>query len=74
MYVLVTGGGLRWIRYCFINEQQAGTVSYRAVSICKPGAKRTSVCMGVCACLCVCMHVYVYVCLYVCMFIHVDAV
>lgn len=40
MSVLVTGGGLRWIRYRFINEQQAGTAvadSYHAVSICKAG-------------------------------------
>lgn len=39
----MTGGGLRWIRYRFINEQQAGTavaVSYRAVSICKAGRTR----------------------------------
>lgn len=36
----MTGGGLRWIRYRFINEQQAGTAvadSYHAVSICKAG-------------------------------------
>lgn len=49
MSVLVTGGGLRWIRYCFINEQQAGTVPYRVVSICKAGAKKY-VCVLVCVC------------------------
>lgn len=42
MSALVTEGGLRWIRYGFINEHQAGmavAISYHVVSICK--AKRT---------------------------------
>lgn len=43
MSASVTEGGLRWIRYGFINEQQAGTavaISYRVVSICKAGRTR----------------------------------
>lgn len=39
------GGPLRWIRYRFINEHQAGTavaISYRAVSICKAQRTRKS--------------------------------
>lgn len=39
------GGPLRWIRYRFINEHQAGTavaISYRAVSICKAERTRKS--------------------------------
>lgn len=38
----MTEGGLRWIRYRFINEHQAGmavAISYHVVSICK--AQRT---------------------------------
>lgn len=45
MSVLVTEGGLRWIRYGFINEHQAGMVvaiSYRVVSICKAERTRKS--------------------------------
>ena len=43
MSASVTEGGLRWIRYGFINEHQAGTavaISYRVVSICKAGRTR----------------------------------
>lgn len=39
-------GGLRWIRYGFINEHQAGmavAISYRVVSICKAERTRKSV-------------------------------
>lgn len=46
MSVLVTEGGLRWIRYGFINEHQAGmavAISYRVVSICKAERTRKSV-------------------------------
>ena len=45
MSALVTEGGLRWIRYGFINEHQAGmaaAISYHVVSICKAEGTRKS--------------------------------
>lgn len=45
MSASVTEGGLRWIRYGFINEHQAGmavAISYRVVSICKAERTRKS--------------------------------
>lgn len=45
MSALVTEGGLRWIRYGFINEHQAGmaaAISYHSVWICKAGGTRKS--------------------------------
>ena len=45
MSAVVTEGGLRWIRYGFINEHQAGmavAISYHVVSICKAERTRKS--------------------------------